>query len=210
MIRFPAIAILAFSVILTSNSLADDAGVRSRESFNAAGGSRGSGRRRTAQPAPSPGPSGGVSWSRPRARRHQGERRGQRVRWRSGNALVCLEWRLLTSGSSSTWGVIGKSAELTWTGIPDLNYGSAIETSPDGKAWTPFAPGPARLVRVRATKLPEAKWASIREIRLTDLEGQPIKNTRVAGGDTPSAAAFDDSAWRDWTFPMTGDRGPVS
>jgi hypothetical protein len=33
--RFRAIAILAFSLILTGFSLANDAGVRSRESFNA-------------------------------------------------------------------------------------------------------------------------------------------------------------------------------
>ena len=68
---------------------------------------------------------------------------------------------------------------------------------------------PARFLRVRVTQLPEAKWASIREIRITDAEGQPIKNTRVAGGGTPSAAAFDDSAWRVLDVPHDwGIEGP--
>lgn len=93
--------------------------------------------------------------------------------------------------------------------FPDLTYGSAIEVSPDGKVWTPFAPGAARLVRIRATKLPDAKWASIREVKLFDPDGQAIGNERVAGTRSPSAVEFDDSAWRTLDIPYDwGIEGP--
>ena len=114
------------------------------------------------------------------------------------------QWVQLDLGQERKIGRIALESEF-----PELTYGSVIETSSDGKQWAPFAPGAARFVRARATQLPEGKWASIQEIRLSDSEGQPIKNTRVAGGDTPSAAAFDDSAWRTLDVPHDwGIEGP--
>ena len=114
------------------------------------------------------------------------------------------EWVQLDLGEERK---IGRVA-LEWE-FPDLTYGSAIETSADGKQWAPFAPGPARFVRVRVTQLPEGKWASIREIRLFDADGQPIKNTRVAGGEAPPSAEFDDSDWRTLDVPHDwGIEGP--
>ena len=210
MIRFPAIAILAFSVILTSNSLADDAGVRSRESFNASWRFARFGPMADGSTRPEPG---AERWSIVASASSEEASKGnvaayavdgdQETRWCASSGGTD-EWLVLDLGRD--W-KIGRIA-VDWE-FPDLSYGSAIEISPDGKAWTPFATGPARLVRIRAAKLPEGKWASIREIRLADLEGQPIRNTRVAGGDTPSAAAFDDSAWRKLDVPHDwGIEGP--
>ena len=67
----------------------------------------------------------------------------------------------------------------------------------------------ASLVWIRATKLPNTKWASIREVKLFDPDGQAIGNERVAGSRSPSAVEFDDSAWRTLDIPHDwGIEGP--
>jgi len=201
---------LAFSLVLTSVSLADDAGVRSRVSFNASW--------RFARFGPMPDGSrlpepGAERWNVMATASSEESSKGNvaedafdgdpQTRWcASGGGTD--EWVQLDLEQERK---IGRIA-LEWE-FPELTYGSVIETSSDGKQWAPFAPDAARFVRVRVTQLPEGKWASIREIRLSDSEGQPTKNTRVAGGDTPSAAAFDDSAWRTLDIPHDwGIEGP--
>ncbi len=82
------------------------------------------------------------------------------TRWCASNGGT-NQWLELDLGHSQP---IGRVA-LDWE-FPELKYGSVIETSGDGKQWAPFAPGPARFVRVRVAQLPEGKWASIREVQL--------------------------------------------
>ncbi|MGD0039883.1 MAG: beta-galactosidase GalB [Isosphaeraceae bacterium] len=207
---FCAIAILAFSLLLTQASFAGDAGVRSRESFNASwrfarfGPLAG----RSIRPEP-----GAERWSIVASASSEEASRGnvaenafdgdQETRWCASSGGTD-EWLVLDLGRDRKIGRIVVGWEF-----PDLTYGSAIEVSPDGKVWTPFAPGAARLVRIRATKLPDAKWASIREVKLFDPDGQAIGNERVAGTRSPSAVEFDDSAWRTLDIPHDwGIEGP--
>ncbi|MCX7006985.1 MAG: hypothetical protein NTY53_07005, partial [Kiritimatiellaeota bacterium] len=92
--------------------------------------------------------------------------------------------------------------------FPEKKYDCVIEGSSDGQTWQPL-PGTVRFVRIQTTKLPDAKWASIREVQLFDGDGKEIKNQRLAASGTPSAAAFDDSAWRKLTVPHDwGIEGP--
>ncbi len=98
-------------------------------------------------------------------------------------------------------------AVVQWE-FPEKKYGFAVEGSAEGKAWQPL-PGTVRFVRVRTTALPDAKWASIREVQLFADDGKEIKNQRLAAGGAPSAAAFDDSAWRKLDVPHDwGIEGP--
>ena len=207
---FCAIAILAFSLLLTQASFGGDAGVRSRESFNAGWRFGRFGPMPDGSTTPEPG---AERWSVTARASSEESSKGNgaedafdgdpQTRWcASGGAAN--EWVQLDLGADRQ---IGRVA-LDWE-FPELTYGSAIETSADGKQWTPFAPGPVRFFRVRVTKLPEGKWASIREIRLFDAEGQPIRNTRVAGGEAPSSTTFDDSGWRMLDVPHDwGIEGP--
>ena len=199
---FCAIAILVFSLLLTQASFGGDAGVRSRESFNASwrfarfGPLAG----RSIRPEP-----GAERWSIVASASSEEASRGnvaenafdgdQETRWCASSGGTD-EWLVLDLGRDRKIGRIVVGWEF-----PDLTYGSAIEVSPDGKVWTPFAPGAARLVRIWATKLPDAKRASIREVKLFDPDGQAIGNERVAGSRSPSAVEFDDSAWRTLDIP---------
>lgn len=98
-------------------------------------------------------------------------------------------------------------AAVQWE-FPDKTYGFVIEGSADGHAWQPL-PSAVRFVRVRTTALPDAKWASIREVQLFDGAGQEIKNRHTAAGTAPSAGAFDDAAWRKLDVPHDwGVEGP--
>lgn len=99
-------------------------------------------------------------------------------------------------------------AEVQWE-FPDLKYGFVVERSADGKTWAPL-PGAAREIRIRTTALPDAKWASIREVKLFDAAGQEIRNTLQENGAlTPSAVAFNDSGWRALSVPHDwGIEGP--
>jgi beta-galactosidase len=111
--------------------------------------------------------------------------------------------------------------EVDWE-LPDLEYEYLIEWSNEGQAWNALASGSsrdaskrlkltrsARLLRVRPLRLPEGKWASIREIRLFDPEGKAIANRRLPGGSSPAQPDFDDSAWRTLDVPHDwGIEGP--
>lgn len=126
-----------------------------------------------------------------------------KTRW-CANGGAEGEWVQLDLGQER---MIGR-VELDWE-FPGLSYGNIIEVGHDGKKWSEFAPGATRFLRVRVTRLPEGKWASIREIRLYGPDGQPIRNSRVSGGQAPSAADFDDSGWRALDVPHDwGVEGP--
>ena len=139
------------------------------------------------------------------------------TRWCAGGAGV-NQWLRLDLGRAMKLG----GAEVDWE-FPDLAYAFVVESSDDGKAWKQLAAGhsqtgPKRLafaaetrfVRVRPTSLPNAKWASIREVRLWDDAGQPIKNRRLdAAKTTPSAVDFDETGWRKLDVPHDwGIEGP--
>ena len=115
--RFRAIAMLAFFLILTSVSFADDTGVRSRESFNASWRFARFGPMADRSTRPEPG---AERWSIVASASSeeivQGERRGKRVRWRSGKPAGAPRGEEPTSGFSSTWDKIGRSAGSLWTG----------------------------------------------------------------------------------------------
>jgi beta-galactosidase len=111
--------------------------------------------------------------------------------------------------------------EVDWE-FTDLDYEYAVESSRDGQEWVPLASGRssgapwrlklargARLLRIRPLKLPEGKWASIREIRLFDRKGEAVVNRRMEGGSTPADPGFDDSGWRPLDVPHDwGVEGP--
>jgi beta-galactosidase len=98
-------------------------------------------------------------------------------------------------------------AELAWE-YPEMTYEYDVEGSEDGTTWAPL-PCKARHVRVRVTRLPDAKWASIAEVRLFDAGGTEIRNRPKAESGAPSDSAFDDSAWRRLDIPHDwGIEGP--
>jgi beta-galactosidase len=138
------------------------------------------------------------------------------TRWAaSGGGLA--QWLALDLGSDLPL----DSVEVDWE-FPDLEYEYAVEWSNEGQAWNPLASGStkdaskrlklprsARLMRIRPLKLPEGKWASIREVRLFGLEGKPILNRRLTGGSSPAEIEFDDSGWRALDVPHDwGVEGP--
>ena len=139
------------------------------------------------------------------------------TRWCAGGAGV-NQWLRLDLGHATKLG----GAEVDWE-FPDMAYSFVVESSDDGKAWKQLAAGSSqtgtkrltfstetRFVRVRPTSLPNAKWASIREVRLWDDAGQPIKNRRLdAAKTTPSAVDFDETGWRKLDVPHDwGIEGP--
>ena len=98
-------------------------------------------------------------------------------------------------------------AQLTWE-FPDIIYGAEITGSLDGQTWKPL-PAEARFLRFVVNDLAPNKWASIREIELFGDRDQPIVNQRVEASEPPSAAAFDDTAWRRLAVPHDwGIEGP--
>ncbi len=140
--RFRAVAMLAFFLILPSVSFADDAGVRSRESFNASWRFARFGPMADRSTRPEPG---AERWSIVASASASSEETSkgnvsenafdgdQTTRWcASGGGTG--EWLVLDLGRDRKLGRI----VVDWE-FPDLTYGSAVEVSPDGKAWTPFA-----------------------------------------------------------------------
>ncbi len=119
------------------------------------------------------------------------------------------------SGSPNEWLVVDLGAvrslnrvAINWE-FSEPGYESSIETSTSGKTWSPFTPGRTRYVRVTVKGVPGGRWASIREVELFDEGGQPIRNQRVAAGETPADPRFDDSAWRTLDVPHDwGIEGP--
>ncbi|MCX6903585.1 MAG: discoidin domain-containing protein [Verrucomicrobia bacterium] len=138
------------------------------------------------------------------------------TRWCAGGAGVG-QWLMLDLGGAPRLGGL----EADWE-FPDMAYAFVVEGSDDGKGWKQLAvgntpTGPKRLafsaetrfVRVRPTSLPNAKWASIWEVRLFDAEGKLIKNRPLPASETPGAADFDDSGWRKLDVPHDwGIEGP--
>lgn len=69
----------------------------------------------------------------------------------------------------------------------------------------------ARWIRVTVGKVPAAQWASIREIRALDSQGNPVKPAPPETGPlvSPAAPEFDDNAWRTLDLPHDwGIEGP--
>lgn len=138
------------------------------------------------------------------------------TRWCAAGAGT-KQWLMLDLARE--WKLSG--SEVDWE-FPDKAYAYVVESSSDGQSWKQLAEGQSsseskrlafsattRWLRVRPTQLPEAKWASIREIRLYDAEGQPLRNRRVESVPTLMSAAFDDSAWRKLDVPHDwGIEGP--
>ncbi len=201
---------MAVTLTLSGYAFAIDAPVRSRESFNSGWRFARFGPQADGSSRPEPGAERwsilALASSEEGAKGNVAENAfdGDReTRWCASRGAV-NEWLALDLGNNRRIGRV----TLDWE-FPELTYGAVIETSSDGTKWAPFTPGPARFVRARVNQLPEGKWASIREIRLSDTDGQPITNTRVAGGNTPSAATFDDSSWRTLDVPHDwGIEGP--
>ena len=138
------------------------------------------------------------------------------TRWcASGGGLG--EWLMLDLGSA----LPVEAIEVDWE-FPELDYAFVVEWSNEGQAWNRLAEGKSRgtakrmpiaassrFLRIRATELPNDKWASIREIRLLDGDGKLIKNRTLPGGGTPAAIEFDDSTWRALNVPHDwGVEGP--
>ena len=128
---------LAFFLILPSVSFADDAGVRSRESFNASWRFARFGPMADRSTRPEPG---AERWSIVASASSEETSKGnvsenafdgdQTTRWcASGGGTG--EWLVLDLGRDRKLGRIVVDWEFS-----DLTYGSAVEVSPDGKAWT--------------------------------------------------------------------------
>jgi len=210
MTPFVAFVALTATFFPTGGLAADDAAVRTRESFNTGWRFARFGPMADGSTRPEPG---AERWSVTATASSEESSKGNlaanafdgdaQTRWCASGAGTD-QWVQLDLGHEQKLGRVA----LEWE-FPELTYGSVIETRADGNQWSAFAPGPARFVRVRVTQLPEGKWASVREVRLSDSEGQPIKNTRVAGGEAPSMAAFGDSDWRALDIPHDwGVEGP--
>jgi beta-galactosidase len=138
------------------------------------------------------------------------------TRWCASGGSVG-EWLMLDLGSA----LPVEAIEVDWE-FPGLDYDFVVEWSNEGQAWNRLAEGKgrssakrlpvaasSRYLRVRATGLPDQKWASIREIRLYDGDGKVIQNRTLSGGTTPAAIEFDDSMWRTLDLPHDwGVEGP--
>jgi beta-galactosidase len=105
------------------------------------------------------------------------------------------QWLELDLGANSD---ISKAA-ITWEEDSPA-YQAVIEGRKGGGEWQPI-PGSIRYLRVRVTAVPPGKWASIRELVLTDNAGHAIKNKMVKQPGDPKTADFNDSAWRKLDLP---------
>ncbi|MES2920251.1 MAG: beta-galactosidase GalB [Verrucomicrobiota bacterium] len=92
-------------------------------------------------------------------------------------------------------------------------YVAVIEGSDDGQTWATVAPTAAtpvkqRFLRIRTTALPKGYWASIREVILTDSQGQQVKQRQISEpGEPPQNEAHND--WRKLDLPHDwGIEGP--
>jgi beta-galactosidase len=117
------------------------------------------------------------------------------------------------------------AVEVNWE-LP-LAYRYALDVSTEGGAWKRVANrtrnqdaaqlgkmdvnAEARFVRLTVTRVPDEKWASVRELRVLDATGSVIPPVPVAAvkGLTPEAPAFSDAAWRKLNLPHDwGIEGP--
>jgi beta-galactosidase len=141
------------------------------------------------------------------------------TRWCAADGSI-NQWLSIDLGKEQSLGEISVEWETR------AAYEFIVEGSSDGATWQPLAPvaisdaaqsakelllqGKARYVRVRTTKLPKDKWASIAEIKLTDASGQPLENARIKSDVlSPETVLFDDTDWRTLDVPHDwGIEGP--
>ncbi len=99
---------------------------------------------------------------------------------------------------------LGGAADISKAAIiwEDENpgYQAAVEGRAGGGEWQPL-PGNFRYVRVRVNAVPPGKWASIRELVLTDRSGNVLENKMVKQPGDPKSADFNDSTWRKLDVP---------
>lgn len=132
------------------------------------------------------------------------------------------QWLVLDLGRAGRVGAV----EIEWE--QEAVYPFKLEASPDGTRWqvvadrmqdtstTGRAQVPAdvqaRYVRVTVGSGRPGQWASIRELRVLDPAGRPVKPVAPGAGPAPVAPqdpAFDDSAWRALDLPHDwGIEGP--
>lgn len=216
-------AILAGVLVVANVTGAGEGSVRTRESFNAGWRFARFGPMPDGSTQPEPGAAG---WSLVASASSEEQGKGNtadlavdgdpQTRWCAAGAGLS-QWLRLDLGHAQPLSGI----EVDWE-FADLPYAFVVEGSDDGATWRQLAAGASpsaskrlalsgqpRYVRVRPTALPATKWASLREVRVFDAQGQPIRNRRVEGGVTPSDAAYDDAAWRALDAPHDwGIEGP--
>jgi len=218
MSRLSLLGLALFSISAAALAVAAPAdAARSRESFNqdwrfARFGAMPDGSRRL-EP-------GGTQWSIQLSASSEETDRGNTAalamdgdpatRWCASSASPD-QWLLLDIGVGRDLG----SMSIHWEAADAYRF--AVEGSQDGQKWQMLADktqntetaqpatvtlkGKFRFVRVRTTGLPPEKWASIREIGLTDAQGAPIENQPQKMAGSPESLAFDDSSWRKLDVP---------
>lgn len=146
------------------------------------------------------------------------------TRWCASDASPD-QWLMLDFGKPQALKEITIDWDVTATWKEaKLPYGFVIEGSSDGIKWLPMADhaktantnpsqaaltGSPRFLRVRTTSVGGSQWASIRELKLTGADGQPIINEARTIGDSPAVAAFNDEPWRKLAVPHDwGIEGP--
>jgi beta-galactosidase len=218
-----ALAALAASLILCPGSTAA-APARSRESFNQGWLFERFGPLPDGSTRPEPGtPGWSIAVSAASEERDKGNTASlafdgdPATRWCAAGAGL-HQWLRLDFGAPQALGGV----EVEWE-LPDQPYTFVVEASSDGSIWKELAAGdtrkgpgrlalagPTRFLQVRPTSLPAGKWASIRELRLFDAAGSPVRNQPLAAGkSTPSDAGFDDARWRRQDVPHDwGIEGP--
>jgi beta-galactosidase len=221
--RLHQVLVAVVCVLSCRAALAEETALRSRESFNRDWRFERFGPMPDGSSRPEPGAS---TWSIPVSASSEESDKGNlaehaldgdpETRWCASGAGV-NQWLAIDLGHATPLSAV----EVEWE-FAEMPYGFVVEGSDDGKAWHKLAAedrqlgvkrlaisGSARVIRIRPTRLPNAKWASIREVRLWDSSGQLIKNRRVEAARTPAAADFDDSAWRKLDVPHDwGIEGP--
>lgn len=213
----------AFSTWICFGALGNEASVRTRDSFNRDWRFDRFGPMPDGSTRPEPGEAG---WSFAVTASSEEHDKGNaadlafdgdgKTRWCAGGAGT-KQWLRLDLGRAMKLG----GAEVDWE-FSDLAYAFVVEGSDDGKSWKQLAAGQtqtgpkrlafsteSRFLQIRPTSLPNAKWASIREVRLFDADGQSVPNRRLAAGKTPSAVDFDETGWRKLDVPHDwGIEGP--
>ena len=206
------------------NGMADEASVRTRENFNRDWLFERFGPMPDGSKKPEPGAAGwsiGVTASSEESEKGNSADRAfdgdPQTRWCAAGAGN-KNWLMLDLGSATK--VSGM--EIDWE-FPELTYGFKVEGTVDGKTWRELFAGDSKsaakklpvsgelqMIRVKATQVPNVKWASISEIRLLDAEGKEIKNRRIEASKVLLYGLdLDDSSWRKLDVPHDwGVEGP--
>jgi len=221
-----SVYMLAMSMCMTMicAGMADETSVRTRENFNRDWLFERFGPMPDGSTKPEPGAAG---WAIGVTASSEESDKGNRAelafdsdpetRWCAAGAGN-KQWLMLDFGNATK--VSGM--EVDWE-FPDLKYGFKVEGSSDGKSWKELFAGDSKsavkkialsgelkMLRVKATEVPNVKWASIKEVRIFDADGKELKNRRLE----PTKAVvygvdWDDSAWRKLDVPHDwGVEGP--